>query len=211
MRCILKVWQVFPYVIKSKNKYPFPIPHRELSIKDKQYWIDNPVALQRLLSDLVRDEQSKPYLRHLESVLLAPTKGFGALAKSSGIFTGSIDPDFQEWGTDVPGKNTSKCFVDVHELARDGNCGDMFRALGSLSPRCLTQGQIAEFCCFHRESLLQDGHGTFFLFMVRGEPLVADIIVSHGELHARVRRFDADFVWRADDCHRVVVKHSTTK
>ncbi|MEY3784342.1 MAG: hypothetical protein RLZZ230_664 [Candidatus Parcubacteria bacterium] len=174
-----------------------------------QGWIDNPKALNKFLAGLVPEETPKTCLRHLETVTLAPTKGKATLAKAKKVFTGWLDGDLENWGTDVSGEDTTETAVDVHEMSRDGNYKTLFGSLGDPRKLCLTQGQIEEFCRSHRDSLRQEGYGTFFLFEVKGELFVADVSVGGGELEARVGRFGYDNVWVADDRHRLVVQKQT--
>lgn len=154
-------------------------------------------------------EEKLTYLRHLETVTLAPTKGNVTLAKAKKVFTSWLDSDFKNWGTDVSGEDTSGTKVDVHEMVRDGNYKTLFGSLGDPRKLCLTQGQIEEFCRSHRDSLRQECYGTFFLFEVKDELFVAHVRVDGGELEAFVRRFAYSYVWRAVNRHRLVVKQQT--
>jgi len=181
----------------------------EMTVDVKQGWIDNPIALKKFLAELVPEETPKPYLRHLETITLAPTKGDATLAKAIGVFTGWLDGDFKNWGTDVGGEDTAETKVDVHEMTRNGNFQTLFGSHGDPSKLCLTQGQIEEFCRSHRDSLRQEGYGTFFLFEVKGELFVASVFVVDGELRARVRRFAYAYVWDADFRLRLVVQQQT--
>jgi hypothetical protein len=181
----------------------------EMTVDVKQGWIDNPIALKKFLAELVSEETPKPYLRHLETVSLAPTKGKATLAKAKKVFTAWRSGDFKNWGTDVEGEDTAETKVDVHEMSRDGNYQTLFGSLGDPRKLCLTQGQIEEFCHSHRDSLRQEGYSTFFLFEVKGEPFVAHVYVVNGRLEAHVSRFDYDSVWDAGTRHRLVVKQQT--
>ncbi len=157
-------------------------------------------------------EEKLTHLRHLETINLAPTKGSTTLAKAKKAFSGRLDSDFENWGTDVSGIDTAETKVDVHEMARDGNYQTLFGALGDPLKLCLTQGQIEEFCRSHRDSLRQEGYGTFFLFEVKGELFVARVLVDDGRLVAIVDRFDRvdrDYVWGSGYRHRLVVKQQT--
>lgn len=160
-------------------------------------------ALQRIL------EERQSYLRHLETINLIPTKGEATLAKAKQSLTGWIDGDFKNLGTDVGGEDTTETKVDVHEMTRNGNFQTLFCSLGDPRKLCLTQGQIEEFCHSHRDSLRQEGYGTFFLFEVKGELFVAYVFVDVGKLRARVHRFGNGYVLDADFCHRLVVRQRT--
>lgn len=174
-----------------------------------QGWIENPKSLKQFLSGLVLEETQKPYLRHLETVTLAPTKGTVTLAMAADVFTGWLDGDFKNWSTDVCGEETDAAAVDVYEIARDGNFQTLFGSLGDPRKLCLTQGQIVEFCRSHRDSLRQEGYGTFFLFEVKDDLFVADVDVDGDGLLSNVDRFDHDYGWGADYRHRLAVKQQT--
>jgi len=153
--------------------------------------------------------EKQQYLRHLETLTLTPTKGKATLAKGKKVFTGWLDSDFKNWGTDVSGIDTDETKVDVHEMTRDGNCKTLFGSLGDPRKLCLTQGQIEEFCRSHLDSLRQEGYGTFFLFEVNSELFVALVFVDVGRLVAYVDRFSYDCVWGAGGRHRLVVQQQT--
>jgi hypothetical protein len=131
------------------------------------------------------------------------------LAKAKKVFAGWFDSDYENWGTDVLGEDAPETAVDVYEMSRDGNYQALFGSLGDPRKLCLTQGQIEEFCHSHRDSLRQEGHGTFFLFDVNGKLFVAIVFVDVVELKAFVVRFDIDDVWDAVNRHRLVVKQQT--
>ena len=151
-------------------------------------------------------EEKLTYSRHLETLTLAPTKGSVTLAKAKKVFTGYLDSDFNNLGTDVSGIDTVDTKVIVHEMTRDCNHKTLFGLLGDPHKLCLTQGQIVEFCSSNRDSLRQGGYDTFFLFEVKGKLFVAIVSVAGGELGASVRRFRSDVVWDAGVLPRLVVQ-----
>jgi len=153
-------------------------------------------------------EERQTYLRHVETSTLAPTKGDVTLAEANNVFSW-LDGDFKNWGTDVPSEDTVKAEVDVYEMECDRNYGTLFGLLGDPRKLCLTQGQIVEFCRSHRDSLRQEGYGTFFLFKVKDVLFVANVSVVGGRLEANVYRFDDDAVWHAGSRHRLVVQQQT--
>lgn len=171
--------------------------------------ISGRVTRQRMQNFLNQKDIPQPYLRHLETVTLAPTQGNVTLAQAENVFTGWIDDDFKEWGTNIPGKDTDEAMVDVYEMIRNGTFKTLFESLGAPRNLCLTQGQIVEFCRNHRNLLRQEGYGTFFLFEVNGNLFVARVGVGDGRLRARAYRLGYDRVWGADGHHRLVVKQQT--
>ncbi len=173
-----------------------------------QGWIDNPKGLKKFLSGLAAEEE-REYTRHLRTVTLAPTRGETTLAEATDVFTGYLDGDFRNWGTNVPGKDTPETAVDVHEMTRNGTFKQLFESHGDPCKLVLHQGQIVEFCRNHRYSLRQEGCGTFFLFEVNGELFVARVCVYVGKLRASVECFAYDGVWGAGDRRRLVVQQQT--
>ena len=151
-------------------------------------------------------ESAPSYLTYLTSVNLAPTKGSVTIAEAKEIFTGYLDPNFKNWGTDVAGKDTVANAVGVHEMSQDGTFAEFFSSLGDPQSLCLTQGQIVEFCRSNRDQLRQDGFATFFLFMAKYELFVADVNVDAGRLKGCIHRFGYDYLWFADYRRRVVVQ-----
>jgi hypothetical protein len=159
----------------------------------------------KVLREPMVAESAPSYLTHLTSVSLAPTKGDVTIAEAKDVFTGYLDPDFKNWGTDVAGNDIAANAVDVHEVNRDGTFAQLWGSLGDPQSLCLTQGQIVEFCRSNRDQLRQGGCATLFLFMAKGELFVAYVDVRDVRLKAYVRRFGLDYVWVAEYRHRVVV------
>ena len=183
----------------------------EMSSDVRQGWIENPKALQKLLSGLCPLNEasiSNKYFRLLETVTLAPTKGV-TIAEAKEVFRGHIDSDFKNWKTNITGEDTKETLVDVYEMKKNGTYQTLFSPLGNPRQLALSQGQIVEFCRTHHDSLRQGGYGTFFLFEVKDDLFVADVFVSGGELRVDVVRFDYGDVWGADDRRRLVVKQQT--
>ena len=176
-----------------------------------QGWIDNPKALQDFLCRLASQEKvPETYLRHLLSLTIAPTKGSVTIAEASAVFTGYLDPDFKNWGTNQPGLDTQATEVDVRELKKDGTYQQVFGSLGrKVRSLCLSQPQIVEFCQTHREHLRQDGYATFFLFEASDDLFVAYVGVDGGSLEARVFRFLDVNVWYAVNRRRLVVRQQS--
>ncbi len=141
-----------------------------------------------------------------EILELDETDGKATIAKAKDAFPGWIDPDFKEYGCDVKSEPTKKAQVSVHEMIKDGTFAQIFNGMGDdLNSLCLTQPQIIQFVEKHHKWLRTDGYATFFLFKVGEEFFVADVGFHVGRLEVYVRRFSNDFVWRAEDRHRIVV------
>jgi hypothetical protein len=150
-----------------------------------------------------------PYPRLLtpEPLTLTPTDGSQAIAKASKLFTGYLDPDFENWGTNVSSQPTKETKVEVHELIKDGRFADIFSGLSTnLDNLCLTQPQIIQFVEKHKQWLRADGYGTFFLFKANGEFFVALVdVCSAGRLIVLVGRFVNVDVWSAGGRGRFVL------
>jgi hypothetical protein len=148
------------------------------------------------------------HLRYLSSTTLAATSGQVTLAQSTEVFTGHLDSDFKNWGTDKAGLDTPEgAPADIYEMKAEGNYKSLFGSI-SANPHdlCWQQGQIVEFCRTHRDFLCQDGYATFFLFEVDGELFVASVRVRAGGLECSVIRFGSDRVWNAKYRHRLMAR-----
>jgi hypothetical protein len=142
-----------------------------------------------------------------EPLTLTPTDGSQTIAKAGKFFTGYLDLNFKKWGTNVSSHSTKETKVEVHELIKDGNFAEIYGSLSTnLDNLCLTQPQIIQFVEKHKQWLLADGYGTFFLFKANGEFFVACVGVgSDGGLLVVVLRFDFDSVWCAGCRRRFVL------
>lgn len=156
-----------------------------------------------------------------EFITIAPATGSVTLAGSEGIFTGYLDPDFKNFGTDVPSSPTAEQAVEVHEMipGMDGNFQTIFDSTGrGLDSMLLTQEQIVMFCRDHRGKLRTEGFGTFFLFKV-GEVVkkdltnlfVAGVCVGGRDLFVLVDRFLNGSVWDGEFWHRFVLPQQTPR
>lgn len=156
--------------------------------------------------DAIAPSKGTEYLRFLQTANIAPIRGCVTLAEASDVFTGWLDPDFKNYGTNVVGEDTGETAVDVYEMTHNGSYQTLFGSLGDPRKFCLTQGQIKEFCRSHRDLLRQEGSGTFFLFEVNASLFVASVGVGAGELGVGVSHFGDDYVWGAGIRRRLVVR-----
>ncbi len=141
-----------------------------------------------------------------ESLVVAATDGMDTIPAAIGLFT-YIDSHFREWKADEASDSTPERPVEVHEMAQDANFQEMFRSLSAETDRlCMTQSQVISFVKTHRDQLRKDGYGTFFLLKSKAKFFVAFVRSDdHGRLGVGVDQFANDYVWSADDRHRVVV------
>ena len=141
-----------------------------------------------------------------ETLILDATDGTETIAKSKDTFNGYLDSDFCNWNLDVPSQPTKEQKVSVFEMTKNGTFSQIYNGLSSnLDSLCLTQAQIIGFVKKHRKWLRADGYGTFFLFKRDEDFFVAYVLVNDdGSLDVSVIEFSDDFVWHADNRHRVV-------
>lgn len=171
-------------------------------------WADNGELFRQELS-LIAAKFPAPLILNLisgkESIIIDAVDGSETLAQAKDVFTGYVDPDFKNYGTDRIGQATEKIPVNVYEMAKDATFAQAFSSLGNnLDRLCLSQHQIKQFCRQHRQWLRTDGYTTFFLFKENNEFFVASVRVESRGLGAGVRRFGRGSVWGADARHRLV-------
>jgi len=172
----------------------------------------NGVAVKTAIAKVLREAAGTAspadttHLRFVEAVVLPATLGATTIAQSGDVFTGWLDPDLRDWGTDVPSADTAPVTALVYEMTKDGNFLSLFSSLGEgWYLRQTTQGQIVSFCTLHPEVLRQDGYGTLFPFQVGEETFVANVRLVTGRLLVFVFRLGYDHVWDTADRTRVVV------
>ncbi len=156
---------------------------------------------------------STQYLHPISSgqtLTIAPCDGSETLAKATDLFTGWLDANFVNYGTDVSGVATPETPVEVFELIKNARFDQFFPSVSAdLDKLYLTQHQTKRFVLDHQIWLHPQGRANFFLFKVGNEFFVANVRRSVVGLGVDVRRFSFDRVWRAGDRHRVVVSQLT--
>jgi hypothetical protein len=90
-------------------------------------------------------------------------------------------------------------------MVRDGTFQEMFGGFGvAVSRLVLTQAQIKQFAKRYPDWLKKGGNGTFFLFKVGKELLVAVVyLFSDGRFGVRIRRLTLERIFRAQKRHRL--------
>jgi len=132
------------------------------------------------------------------------------------LFTGFLDPDFINWGTNVAGPATTEAPFEVYEMIKNGTFAQIFRGFGvDLKELCWSQDQITTFVEDHSGLLHPQEWATFFLFSVkfdegteneREEFFVADVDrAGDGRLEAVVGHLSDDGVWDAVCRYRFVL------
>jgi hypothetical protein len=142
-------------------------------------------------------------------LVLNPTDGQETLARAADIFR-YIDSNFERWNCNMVGAPTNETAVQVYEMVRDGTFQEMFGSFGVAVDRlALTQAQIKQFAKRYPDWLKKGGNGSFFLFEIGNELFVAAVyFFSDGRLGVRVRRLTLERIFRAQKCHRLVVKET---
>jgi hypothetical protein len=140
-------------------------------------------------------------------LVINATDGHETLARATDVFR-YIDSNFGRWNCNTVGPPTEETTVQVHEMVSDSTFLEMFNSFGVTIDRLvLTQAQIKQFATRNPDWLKKGGNGTFFLFKTGDEFFVAAVYYfSDGRLGVRVRRLTLDRTFRAQKCHRLVVK-----
>ncbi len=108
------------------------------------------------------------------------------------------------WGIDSPGVKTKEISVNVYDMLYEMSFGEALGSLGRTPESlCLTQHQIKAFCEKHTNLL--NGRMTSFLFKVKNEIFVADILSSHTGIHVSVDRYGRLRVCHFDDRIRRII------
>lgn len=144
------------------------------------------------------------YLHSVATGKLAITPGLRTLAKAKSLFTGFLDDNFVNWGTDVSGEAKLETPFEVFELVKDGTFEQIFDA--NRDKLCWSQDQIITFVENHAGLLHPKGWATFFLFKVDEDFFV--VLVNRygdGQLEADAYRLSHDLVWNAEHRYRFVV------
>ena len=144
-----------------------------------------------------------------QNIKIPALKGTRTIAQAPELFTGWLDSDFKNCGTDIKGsktKETKETKLVELEMDKDATFADIFTDPEAMA---LSQEQILYFVENHKDKLHPDGWYTFFLFKVSNDFFVAHVSRSGRGLRAFVVRLSRGSVWNADDRRRVVVpQHS---
>jgi Berberine and berberine like len=141
-----------------------------------------------------------------QSLVLDSTDGRETLAHATDLFR-YIDSNFEHWNCNLAASPTTAVPVQVYEMLRDSTLQQMFDSFGlALDRLTFTQAQIKQFAKRYTDWLKKGGNGTFFLFQVGQEFLVAAVyFFLDGRLGVRVRRLTLERVFRARKGHRLVL------
>lgn len=148
-----------------------------------------------------------------EVIKLSATEYGGTFARSTSIYPGGLDLDFENWGL-VSDKPSPEMEVQMKEVSKgDGTLAEIFAAIGDdLESLRVPQAQAKNFGVEHPEKLHPKERATFIVFTKDDEPVnldrsnlfVAAVGTCYGKLYARARKFLDDFVWPADHKLRIV-------
>lgn len=157
------------------------------------------------------EPQPKPAIPSLvsgdEQIIIGATSGAKTIASATDVFTWGIDPDFKNWGLDIPSEAKPETPIKVYEMVQDSDFKTIFGSFGrNPNALCLTQEQIISFVRDHKKWLRTGGYATFFLFKLGGEFFVAFVFLdSYERPDVDAYRFSCDVVWNAGIRHRIVV------
>ncbi len=179
-----------------------------LSNEDVQWGIQNGEAMVAIFTEAIKNRARAvvTFLRLIaKGIALGATDGKWTIEDAEKIFTAGISSDLRALIEKMDRKPTDGISTEVHQITQDGKLKEFFDSLGR--PRIglvMSGGQWLSFCVHHKAQL---GHNwTFFLVEVEGELFVVIVhAYSDGRLHANVDRFSHDYVWHAEDEHRLVV------
>lgn len=180
----------------------------------------DPSALNLTLQKVIEGEligvlpaQTKPAILQLisggKNIVIRATSGQRTIAQANDVFTWYFDPNFKNWGLDVPGEAKPETPVEVHEMVKGGDFKTIFGSLGrELDTLSLTQEQIVAFVedPKNKDWLRTDGYATFFLLKVGNEFFVVYVgLDGDGGPGAGINRFSDAHVWSGVRRHRIVV------
>jgi hypothetical protein len=179
-----------------------------LTNEDGQWVIQNTKEAVSLFAEAVKNrskDKIEGYFRRLNLFATIPaTVGKRTIAQAENLFTGYIDPDFKNWGLDVPSGARLETSVESLELAKDGTLGNYFTFLGDLNNRVMTDDQIIWVVENRPDLLVADGAGNFFLMKKADEFFVAYLYWQAGGLEIILHRLSNDDVWFAGICNRII-------
>lgn len=138
-----------------------------------------------------------------ETISLDADDGTVTLANAVDVFTGYLDSDFENYGTNVHGPEMPAINVQVWELIKNGNFKTIFAGIiNNPSLLCIGQGQVKQFPQKFGKWVRSD-RITFVPFKVKFPDDHEEIFVAglnrydDGRLRAFVCRFSGGDVWFA--------------
>ncbi len=131
-----------------------------------------------------------------QTITLNKTDGKAIIGTATNVFTGHIDPDFNNFGCNIAGLPTGPQDVQVHVLIKDGDFRSIYGKMKrSLDGMCLSQGQIIQFVQEHCNFLSGEGTTVSFLFKVGRLFLVARVSIFNAKLDVDVLKLTHDYIW----------------
>lgn len=149
------------------------------------------------------------YLRLVsdEVIMIEQTDGLATICKAEDVFTGLIDENFKEYGTDVGSGPTKEMRAQIFEMIRSGTLAQIFGSLGkNLDRLCLRQSQIISFVQKHEKWFRAGRYTISFLLGVENRGyFVARVSMLTGEFYVNIRRLSDRYVWPCSGRFRFVV------
>jgi len=147
------------------------------------------------------------YLEYITSASIAATRGKTTILGKSEKFE-FLDSYFNYFGTDIPSIDTARAQIDVFELKKDAQFGQMFGSLGDIKNLQLTQGQIVRLCVMHRH-LLNETRFTFIPFAAGEQNFVALVSRFEKRIEIRIRPYPynagPNSLYYGSSGHRLIV------
>ena len=146
------------------------------------------------------------------NIMIDDTDGEGTIAGATNFFTGGIDPDFVEYGTDVGGNPTDETPAQVYKLIKDASFAQMLAIFeeGLGGRLCFEQDQILSFCRYYANPWLpEELYATFFPFKVKGEHFLAGVRQPGGQPAVSAYYRKDERIWRAKYGYRIVLPMPT--
>ncbi len=140
------------------------------------------------------------------NIMIGNTDGEDTIAGATDFFTGGIDPDFEEYGTDVGGNPKDGTPAQVYQLIEDGSFAQML-AIFEKNPDqlCFEQDQILFFCRYYATWLPTELYATFFPFKVKGEYFLAGVRRPGGQPAVSAYYRKDERIWHAKYGYRLVL------
>jgi hypothetical protein len=141
-----------------------------------------------------------------KELILDAQDGLRLISEQKNLFV-YIDHNFARYGESEKRETTEKQKVQAYELIKDSDFSNFFNSVGvALDKLCLTQAQIIDFLCKHKDWLCDNGYTTFFLFKSDSKFFVATVYCEDsGTLQAYARSLGNYTMWRTADRCLIVI------
>lgn len=141
-----------------------------------------------------------------QNLKVSKTTGKELIINEKTLFSGYLDSGFRSIKNNEKTINTE---MAVLELDKNVTFVRMFTHPEEMY---VTQGQVIDFINNHKDKLIQNGYGNFFLLKSNNEFFVANVYVYDvGGLEVYVDSFSDDYIWYGDFRHYVFLPQQSLK